>query len=221
MSDMTLEKPVKANLVDYEDIIRQIKDVISARVVADDMGQISEIHVLAGSGRSPKQVVRDIESAFMAQFGVSVDYKKISVAQMRDEEGPRPGLEVRPKVASVTVLSRGRTTEAQVQLEIGGEVFEGSASGPSTANNKLRLISQATVLALEDFLKGICNIVTEDITLINLARRQAITVCVSLVTNIGEERLIGAAFVNDDEREAAVKATLAAVNRRMALLLSE
>ncbi|MHB9094793.1 MAG: hypothetical protein ACYC21_08970 [Eubacteriales bacterium] len=218
---MASEKLVNTKLSDYEDIIRQIRDVISARIVTDDLGGIAEIHVLAGSGRSPKQVVRDIESVFMAQFGVSVDHKKISVAQMQDDDTARSGEVIRPKVASVTVLSGGRTTEAKVRLEIGGDIFEGSASGPSTATNKLRLISQATVMTLEDYMKGTCNMVTEDITVVTLARRQAIAACVSLVTNISEERLIGAAFVNDDEREAAVKATLSAVNRRMALLLSE
>lgn len=202
-------------------MIRQIKDVISARIVLDGGGEIAEIHVLAGSARGPKQVVRDIESAFMAQFGVSIDHKKISVAQMREDDSLRPGPEIRPRVASVTLLSRGRTTEAKVQLGFGDEIIDGTASGPSTVNNKLRLISQATALAIEDYMKGICNIVTEDITTIVLSRRPAIVVCVALVTNIGEERLIGAAFTNDDEREAAVKATLAAVNRRMALLLSE
>ncbi|PKM47359.1 MAG: hypothetical protein CVV03_03850 [Firmicutes bacterium HGW-Firmicutes-8] len=218
---MSFERHTDAKIADYEDIIRQIKDVISARIVTDDMGEISEIHVLADSSRSPKQIVRDIESAFMAQFNISVDHKKISVAQMQDEEGGRAGSETRPKVSSVTVLSGRRITEARVQLELSGNIYEGVASGPSTANNKLRVISQATVLALENYLKSTCNLVTEDITVLNLAGRQAVAASVSLVTNIGEERLIGAAFINHDEREAAVKATLAAVNRRMALLLSE
>lgn len=218
---MGVEKSPDNMVVDYEDMIRQIKDVISARIVVDSAGEIAEIHVLAGSARGPKQVVRDIESAFMAQFGVSIDHKKISVAQMREDDSLRPGSELRPKVTSITVLSKGRTMEARVQLGIGDEDFEGSASGPNTANNKLRLISQATALAIEEYMKGICNIVTEDITTIVLSRRPAVAVCIALVTNLGEERLIGAAFINDDEREAAVKATLAAVNRRMALLLSE
>jgi len=218
---MTPERGFNVQLSDYEEIIRQIKDVISARIVTDNTGEIAEIHVLAGSGRNPKQVVRDIESAFMAQFGIHIDHKKISVAQMQDEEGASSGIEIRPKVSSVTVLSGGRSTEAKVLLEIGGDIYEGTSSGPSTAINKLRVISQATLLALEAFLKGTCNLVTEDIALINLARRQAVAVSVSLVTNIGEERLIGAAFMNEDEREAAVKATLSAVNRRMALLLNE
>ena len=218
---MAVEKSLDNMIVDYEDMIRQIRDVISARIVTDNAGGITEIHVLAGSARGPKQVVRDIESAFMAQFGVSIDHKKISVAQMREDDSLRQGPELRPKVTSVTVLSKGRTMEARVQLGIGEENFEGIASGPNTANNKLRLISQATALAIEEYMKGICNIVTEDITTIVLSRRSAVAVCIALVTNLGEERLIGAAFTNDDEREAAVKATLAAVNRRMALLLSE
>lgn len=221
MLRMPSEKVFNEKLSEYEEIIRQIRDVISARIVTDTSGEITEIHVLAGSGRSPKQVVRDIESAFVAQFGISIDHRKISVAQMQDDEEPGPVTEIRPKVVSVTVLSAGRTTETRVQLEIGGNLHEGVASGPNTANNKLRLISQATVAALEDYLKGTCNLVPEDITMITLAKRQAVASSVSLVTNIGEERLIGAAFVNHDEREAAVKATLAAVNRRMALLLSE
>ncbi len=218
---MSSEKVVDNMVADYEDMIRQIKDIISARIVTDSGGEIAEIHVLAGSARGPKQVVRDIESAFMAQFGVSIDHKKISVAQMRDDDSLRPVPELRPRVTSVTVLSKGRTMEAKVQLGIGEETFEGTSSGPNTANNKLRLISQATALALEEYMKGICNIVTEDITTIVLSRRPVVAVCIALVTNIGEERLIGAAFTNEDEREAAVKATLAAVNRRMALLLSE
>lgn len=219
--NMALEKKPNEKLSDYEDIIRQIKDVISARIVADENGAIEEIHVLASAGRSPKQVVRDIESVFMAQFGISVDHKKISVAQMQDDDRISRAMETRPRLSGVTVLSTGRTSESRVQLEIAGCRYEGTASGPNTANNKLRLISQATIFALENYLKGTCNLVLEDIATLTLAKRQAVAASVSLVTNIGEERLIGAAFLNHDEREAAVKATLAAINRRMALLLSE
>jgi len=211
---MAPDRYVEGKLTDYEDIIRQIKDVISARIVTDEAGEIAEIHVLSGSSRSPKQIVRDIESAFMAQFGISIDHKKVSVA-------PGPMQEVRPKLVAVTVSSGGRKTEAKVELEIGGEMYGGIASGPSTANNKLRVIAQATVFAIESYMKGTCNMVTEDITRFLLAGRDAVAVSISLITNVGEERLIGSAFLNHDEREAAVKATLAAINRRMALLLND
>lgn len=215
---MADEKTVNSSVPEYESAVCQIREVISARIVADETGKILEIHVLAGAGRSPKQVVRDIESVFMVRYGLSIDYKKISVAQMKDEDNVNSGLEVRPRVVGVTVLLSGRKTEAKVQLEIGSEIYEGCATGPSTLGNKLRLVSQATVIALEEYLKGTCNILTEDIGLITLSGSQAVVVSITLVTNIGEERLVGSVFVKQDAREATVKATLAAVNRRMALL---
>lgn len=114
-----------------------------------------------------------------------------------------------------------RRTEARVQLEIADSVIEGTASGPSSATNKLRVVAMATAAALEDYLAGICNFVVEDLTLVTLARHQAVVVSVALVTNLGEDRLIGTAYIKEDDREATVKATLSAVNRKLALLLNE
>ena len=38
--------------------------------------------MLAGSGRHPKQIARDVESCLAAKFGLAVDHRRISVAQM-------------------------------------------------------------------------------------------------------------------------------------------
>jgi len=45
---------------------------------------VSEIHVLTTSDQQAKQVVRNIESALMAQLGLKIDHRKISVAQTAD-----------------------------------------------------------------------------------------------------------------------------------------
>ena len=216
---MAPEKTVCSDVGDYENIISQIKEVISTRIVVDETGQIAEIHVLASEGRNPKQVVRDIESALMVKFGINIDHKKISVAQMQDENNFNPGLEVRSKVVGITTLLSGKIIEARVQLKIGDDIYEGCISGPGTSGNRLRLVSQATVSALEGYLKGTCSILTEEIASLTLSGRQVMVATISLVTNIGEEQLVGAVFVNHDEGQAVVKATLAAVNRRMSLLL--
>lgn len=218
---MTIDKNVNSAVDEYESMLRQIKGITSARIVSNDKGEIAEIHVLSGPDRNPKQVVRDIESALMARFGIKVDHKKISVAQMHSEEEVSEGVEFRPKLFGVTQLLTNRTIECSVQLEIGGEIYKGTASGPNTISNKMRLVSQATVAALEDYLKGTCNIVTEDIKTFTLAGQPAVAASVSLVTNIGEERLIGAVIVKNDDKEAAVKATLSAVNRRLTLLIGD
>jgi hypothetical protein len=63
-----------------EELLSTLQDVVSARIVADAHGGIDSIHVLVMGTTTPKQVVRNIESALMAQLGMRVDHRKISVA---------------------------------------------------------------------------------------------------------------------------------------------
>ncbi len=44
------------------------------------LARSDSIHVLVMGATSPKQVVRNIECALMAQFGMRIDHRKISVA---------------------------------------------------------------------------------------------------------------------------------------------
>src|SRR5207247_877152 len=67
-----------------ENLIASLTGVLSARVVVTPLGEVSEIHVLTMSDMQPKQVVRNIESALMAQLGMKIDHRKISVAQTAD-----------------------------------------------------------------------------------------------------------------------------------------
>ena len=63
----------------------RLSDVLAARVVADDAGRPVEVHVLAGSGKHAKQVVRDIQSVALASFGVDIDRRIVSVVQLGDD----------------------------------------------------------------------------------------------------------------------------------------
>src|SRR2546430_13763590 len=67
-----------------ENLIASLTGVLSARVVVTPLGEGSEIHVLTMSDMQPKQVVRNIESALMAQLGMEIGHRKISVAQPAD-----------------------------------------------------------------------------------------------------------------------------------------
>src|SRR5207245_20763 len=67
-----------------ENLIASLTGVLSARVVVTPLGEVSEIHVLTMSDMHPKHVVRNIESALMAQLGMKIDHRKISVAQTAD-----------------------------------------------------------------------------------------------------------------------------------------
>ena len=78
-----------------EELLSSLVGVISTRVVLDDEGGIDEIHVLSTSDISPKQAVRNVESALLAHLDLAVDHRRISVAQAEPgaevAEGPSSG----------------------------------------------------------------------------------------------------------------------------------
>lgn len=198
----------------YENMINKISDVLSSKIVADEHGEIKEIHVLASNKRSPKQIVRDIESALIAKFGSEIDHKKVSVAQLHDEN--EINSISRLKLLSVNMKLEGPRVGAKVELIDGdNNIFEGFDEGAGSIINKLRLVVSATLKAIEGYLKGSCSFAVEDVLLIEIAKKETIVVAVSIVTGSEEETLVGSAFIKKDVSEAAVKATLSAINRRL------
>ena len=75
---MTGDKTVSTK--DIESLLVCIPGVQKARVVVNDWGAIKEIHILTGLDRSPKQIVRDVESALKAQWDINLDRRVVSVA---------------------------------------------------------------------------------------------------------------------------------------------
>ena len=71
-----------------EELLATLPGVISVRIVAGPNGAVDEIHILTTLEVSPKQTVRNVESALIAHLGMRVSHKKISVAA--SDEGVRP-----------------------------------------------------------------------------------------------------------------------------------
>jgi len=205
-----IKKGVSA--AELEGILRQIRDVISARVVLDETSAIQEIHVLAGAGRSPKQIVRDIESAFMAHFNLPIDHKKVSVAQL-DWEAGLPGAAAWVRVVDVNVKVSGARASCSVGLEIEGELFTGEAQGAAATQNRLRLVAVATLSAVEQYLKGEVALALEGLRLLDVGERPVAVVTVAAVTPAREESLAGASFIPGDMAMGVVQATLKAVEK--------
>jgi hypothetical protein len=63
-----------------EELLTTLPGVKSAKIVASPNGEVDEIHVLTTAEYTPKQTVRNIESALIAHLGMRVDHRKISVA---------------------------------------------------------------------------------------------------------------------------------------------
>lgn len=94
-----------------EELLATLPGVIAARIIAGDSGDgdscdVEEIHVLTTVEVTPKQTVRNIESALIAHLGMRVDHRKISVATSQD---PRRPLDGRPEGAAPSTGSGERT----------------------------------------------------------------------------------------------------------------
>jgi hypothetical protein len=211
---MAVERQVNSN--DIESIVCRLKDVIAVSVVSDDKGDVAEVHVLTGSLRSPKQMVRDVESAVMARLGIALDHKKISVAQVEDSS-PRFD-HSRLKFSDVSIAFNGSRTDAVVRLSKDGIVYSGSASGMSSPTAQMKLIAGATLKAIEDSGQADFSIVLEDVTEVSIANRRVAVVLVNAATDRSEDMLTGSAVIKQDVWKGVVNATLDAVNRRLSLV---
>lgn len=208
---------------DIERTLGSVAEIKAARVVATPEGVIQEIHVLALPNKSPKQLVRDIESTLMATYGLEVDHKKISIAQLGADASPMqesgPGGDAsRARIVSINASVAGVHASTTVVLEIEGDVFTGEASGPASQTGRARLVAMATLDAIEQYVHGAYSFAVEDVTIVQLGREKVAVCCVTLVTPLGEQSFAGTALVRQNEKDSIVKATLDAINRRLGFL---
>lgn len=209
---MAVERHV-TNVSDIEAVVCRLKGVMAASVVADTKGEITEIHIMADTSRSPKQVVRDVESVLMARLGVAVDHKKISIAQVDD--GSRKFDHSRLRFSDVSISLNGNKTEATVRLMKDGAIYSGSASGTNSPNGQMKLIASATLHAIEDSGQTNADMVLEDTCEVIVGGRRVAVVLITLAADRGEEVLTGSAVIKQDVWKGVVNATLDAVNRRL------
>src|SRR3954465_3330773 len=140
-----------------EELLQTLPGVLNVRIVSGPTGEVSEGHILTTTEVSPKQTVRNVESALLAHLGMRVSHKKISVAtsegpaaeafraarmatppigmpavQPVAEEGPQTAQSARRRLYFEDVeVRRSRTSGmmCRVTLRHGEEIFVGEAEG--------------------------------------------------------------------------------------------
>ena len=119
----------------------------------------------------------------------------------------------RIRFVGVNLFVSGPRTQAQVELRWRGLPRMGSASGWSTRDGANRLIAQATLAALQEFLSDEIALAIEAVQLTRAGRRRVVLVTVALVAHREEKLLSGSCVAEHDLQQAVVLATLSAVNR--------
>ena len=197
----------------WQELICRLEGVQAAQVVFAENGMPCEIHVLAGPEKSSKSLVRDIQSALTAQFGVQVDHRIISVAQL--SEGLAPRGDYRLAHTGLEIKSAGGRVSASVTLARGGDTYTGHGESANTPFARRRCVSEAALAAVNRAAGETC---------FELASVDAVTlagqgIVVAQVYSLRDgQRLLGSAFLNEDPDNAAVHSVLSAVNRRLSVL---
>ncbi len=211
-------KATVVNREEIEQVLCQIAEIDAARIVYSQSNEIEELHVLASNAKGPRQIVRDVESLLMARFGISVDHKKISIAQIGDI-GPisknTPPPPARLKIAGMNIEINDQEATFEVTLSENGSSHVGTATGASSQNGRLRVAALATLDAARQYSSAELNYSLEHVAIVPSNQGKVALVCVSTITRGGEETFAGSAVIKFDEGDSIVKATLAAINRHI------
>jgi len=134
---------------------------------------------------------------------------------------PLPGAPYAPRVVLDQVEVSTQGTDAVVEVRLSGEdgPAVGVASGPAFDGYVLRLAAVAASNAIDQVLAGSARCFIENATVVPLGSCEVAVVVLLLAHGGWVEELSGSAVVNGDQRQAIVRATLAAVNRRLEALL--
>jgi len=206
-----------------ENLIVGLTGVLSASIVVTPQGEIAEIHVLAQNDIPAKQVVRNIESALMAQLGVKIDHRKISVAQTADVR-PIEALQeeaISTRAKKRVVVFRGlwvRPSErlqrvvVRVKLAFGERETENEQEGTDTLRNRVETAARASAGCLDELLPD-NSIALEGATLIEAFDRKFVLVAVHGLGGREAQLLTGTAEIRESAERAAVLAVLDATNR--------
>src|SRR5215831_13489441 len=106
---------VDVDLTQVEAELCRLPDVTAVRLVGDEVGHLTEVHVLAHAGKAAKQIVRDIQSVALASFGIEIDRRIVSVVQLGSngaatEAQITEATTARAQIVTVQAQSTGRRT---------------------------------------------------------------------------------------------------------------
>jgi hypothetical protein len=206
-----------------ENLLTSLEGILSARVVTTPLGEVSEVHILAQAGLQPKQLVRNIESALLAQLGLKVDHRKISIAQTADVK-PIEALErdaVRDRVLQRALLfenlavapsRRAHRIMITVTLSYRGQTETAEEESSDTPRSRVEGAAKAAVTVLDRLLTE-SSIALEGAKIVEGFDREFAFVAVQGLGGRETILMTGTSEIKESAERAAVFAVLDATNR--------
>ncbi len=138
-----------------------------------------------------------------------------TVADLGPVQGTGQARGTRLLIHRMQLVSANKGVTSEVTLELAGREHTGTAGAASTPSSVHRSVAHATLRAVEEALGGDVRFELEHLETTILGTDRAVVVEVAMITRHGSEKLTGVSAVREDARQAVIRATLDAVNRRI------
>ena len=201
----------------WKALVTRLPGVLGAEFTLEN-GTVREVHILSDQSRSPKQIVRDVQSAMLAKFQVELDHRIVSVAQIPGSAVHRPSRRLRCEQLELSTSREGAS--ASVHLLADGKRYVGRAGCDLSVGGRWRAIAQATVSALNQLLAPGFVFSLDEVRRTAMGEHQAVLVGLLLKSGGKAEPLLGACYEGEDPNFSVALATLDAVNRLLSALPS-
>jgi len=221
------------SISDHRDIVaalREVPGVAEADVEPDGEGEgLGLLRLGLAPGVDEVEVASAVGRLLRERFGLGVDADRVQLVEDMQAELDDPDIEddeddetdrFRPAIRRMHIISSGLQVAAEVTLSVGERTALGRAEGTATQSGVQRAVATATLRAVEDLLDGKARFELDLVELTSTGRERAVLVAVTMLSTSGSERLTGAAAVREDVRQAAIRATLDALNRRVEHMVS-
>lgn len=210
-----------------EQLLSGLDGVQSLKIVPDGHGGIDEVHAVGNSDLGAKQIVRNIESALLAEFGLQVDHRKISIAQVKKpdlsvaENGHAADALIEPATGTRRLIlerleierKAGTKIACLVALEGEDTIFEGSAEGADFSRSRLEVVGHAVLEALNKATMEDIVLRLEGMSRIEVSGRDLVVAVIQGQEGRRSVTLPGISLVVDSPEDSAVLACLQATNR--------
>jgi hypothetical protein len=207
--------------------LRAVPGVSDADVTPDADGGLGTLRLDLEAGVDEAAVASSVGRLLREQFGLGVDADRVQVVEDAIvEHAPIPALPEqrtgqRPSIARMHLVSSGLDVTASVTLSSGEATATGEARGAASQHGVHRAVATATLRAVEQLVDGQVRLELDHLEVTPMGTERTVVIALTLLTSRGAERLTGAAGVREDVRQAVIRATLDALNRRLEVLLSE
>jgi hypothetical protein len=206
--------------------LRAVPGVSDADVTPDEDGGLGTLKLDLEAGVDEAAVASSVGRLLRERFGLGVDAEHVQVVEDAVVDSAAPTLPAqraasRPSIARMHLVSSGLDVTASVTLSSGTGQATGEARGAASQTGVHRAVATATLSAVETLVEGQVRVELDHLEVTPMGTERTVVVGLTLLSSRGAERLTGAAAVREDVRQAVIRATLDALNRRLEVLLTE